>query len=64
MFRGAPNYCMETMECSAEVLNIPRRVSNVPRSSRTIHRGCHMFNGAAKYSTESVKCSMGALNIA
>ena len=56
-------YPMETVKCSTEVLNIQRRVSNVPTSSQILHGNGKMFHPGAKYSMESVKCSTEVLNI-
>ena len=63
MFHGGAKYSTETLKCSAEVVNIARRLPNVPRRCSIFQGVCQMFLGAPKYCMEIVKCSTEVLNI-
>ena len=56
MFHRGVNYPTQRAKCSTEVLNVLRRVSNIPRRGESLH-------GGVKCSTEGVKCSTEASNI-
>ena len=70
MFHGGAKHSTESVKCSMVVLNIRRRLSNVPRRCYISHGEFQMFHGegqmvhgGAKYSTDNAKYSTEVLNI-
>ena len=55
MFHAGAKYSTDNVKCSTEVLNIPHRVSNMPRRCYIFHGEFQVFDIGAEYSTDNFK---------